>query len=85
MQITSKGQVTIPQEIRKRLGLLPHTEVEFELAGDHARIRKATPTGAGVRGQRAVDALRGTADARMSTDEIMSLTREEDNRHRKNK
>src|ERR1035438_6282165 len=24
-----------------RLGLLPHTQVEFELAGDHARIRKA--------------------------------------------
>jgi AbrB family looped-hinge helix DNA binding protein len=41
MQITSKGQVTIPQEIRNRLGLLPHTKVEFELAGDHARIRKA--------------------------------------------
>jgi AbrB family looped-hinge helix DNA binding protein len=41
MQITSKGQVTIPQEIRNRLGLLPNTEVEFELAGDHARIRKA--------------------------------------------
>ena len=41
MQVTSKGQVTIPQEIRNRLGLLPNTEVEFELAGDHARIRKA--------------------------------------------
>ena len=36
MQITSKGQVTIPQAVRNRLGLLPHTEVEFELAGDHA-------------------------------------------------
>src|SRR5579859_8167547 len=33
-QITTKGQVTIPQEIRERLGLLPHTKVEFELAGD---------------------------------------------------
>jgi len=44
MQITTKGQVTIPQEIRKRLGLLPHTKVEFELAGDHARIRKAKAT-----------------------------------------
>jgi AbrB family looped-hinge helix DNA binding protein len=41
MQVTTKGQVTIPQEIRNRLGLLPNTEVEFELAGDHARIRKA--------------------------------------------
>jgi AbrB family looped-hinge helix DNA binding protein len=78
MQITSKGQVTIPQEIRLRLGLLPHTEVEFEIAGDHARIRK-TPARAkaGVRGQRAVQALRGTADSRMSTDEIMALTRVE--------
>lgn len=41
MRITTKGQVTIPQEIRERLGLLPHTEVEFSLAGDHAQIRKA--------------------------------------------
>jgi len=41
VRITSKGQVTIPQEIRTRLGLLPHTRVEFELAGDPARIRKA--------------------------------------------
>jgi len=74
MQITSKGQVTIPQEIRMRLGLLPHTKVEFELAGDHARIRKAAE---GARGRLAVEALRGTADVRMSTDEIMALTRAE--------
>ena len=31
MRLTSKGQVTIPQEIRETLGLLPHTEVEFEI------------------------------------------------------
>jgi AbrB family looped-hinge helix DNA binding protein len=48
MQIASKGQVAIPREIRNQLGLLPHTKVEFELAGDHAR---------------------------MSTDEILALTR----------
>jgi AbrB family looped-hinge helix DNA binding protein len=76
MQITSKGQVTIPQEVRNRLGLLPHTEVEFEVSGDHARIRKARgPEGAGVRGQKALRALRGSADTRMSTEEIMALTR----------
>ncbi len=76
MQITSKGQVTIPQDVRNRLGLLPHTEVEFEVAGDHARIRKATrASGAGLRGNRVLGALRGTADTRMSTDEIMALTR----------
>src|ERR1700680_1486943 len=76
VQITSKGQVTIPQEIRNRLGLLPHTKVEFELAGDHARIRKARrPRGESVRGSLALEALRGTADIRMSTDEILALTR----------
>ncbi|HZD50799.1 MAG TPA: AbrB/MazE/SpoVT family DNA-binding domain-containing protein [Silvibacterium sp.] len=86
MQITSKGQVTIPQEIRNRLGLLPHTEVEFELADDHARIRKAAPvTGVGPRGRRAVEVLRGTADLRMSTDELMELLRGEDRSRRKRK
>ena len=31
MRITSKGQVTIPIEIRERAGLLPQTEVEFDV------------------------------------------------------
>ena len=76
MQITSKGQVTIPQEVRIRLGLLPHTAVEFELAGDHARIRKARPSsGPGMRGRNVLAALGGAADTRMSTDAIMALTR----------
>ena len=75
MQITSKGQVTIPQEVRIRLGLLPHTEVEFEIAEDHARIRKASQGRTGARGLNTLRALRGTADTRMSTDEIMALTR----------
>ncbi|MGA3080493.1 MAG: AbrB/MazE/SpoVT family DNA-binding domain-containing protein [Terracidiphilus sp.] len=76
MQITSKGQVTIPQQVRLRLGLLPHTEVEFELADDHARIRKARPSGgASARAQAALHVLRGSASSRLSTDEIMGLTR----------
>jgi len=78
VQVTSKGQVTIPQEIRNRLGLLPHTRVEFELAGDHARIRKARRLpGESLRGRMALEVLRGTADTRMSTDEILALTRGE--------
>ena len=74
VQVTSKGQVTIPKEIRDRLGLLPHTKVAFELAGDHARIRKAE-AGDSTRGRMALDALCGTADVRMKTDDIMALTR----------
>jgi hypothetical protein len=32
VRITSKGQVTIPQEIREKAGLLPHTEVDQLMA-----------------------------------------------------
>jgi AbrB family looped-hinge helix DNA binding protein len=81
MQITSKGQVTIPQEVRNRLGLLPHTKVEFELAGDHARIRKARlQPGEDTRGRLVLEVLHGSADTRMSTDEILALTRSESRR-----
>jgi AbrB family looped-hinge helix DNA binding protein len=38
MRITSKGQVTIPQDIRERIGLLPDTEVEFEVVGNAVKI-----------------------------------------------
>ena len=75
MQITSKGQVTIPIAIRRRLGLLPHTEVVFELDGDSVRLRKAG-TASGGRGERLVRGIRGRATVAMSTDEIMALTRE---------
>lgn len=73
MRMTSKGQVTIPQDIRDRLGLLPYCEVEFELDGDSVRVRKARRTRA--RGSRVVDRARGTATARLSTDAILALTR----------
>jgi AbrB family looped-hinge helix DNA binding protein len=75
VRITSKGQVTIPVEIREKTGLLPETEVEFELDGKGVRIRRArTPRRAG-RGAAAVGRLRGKATVKMSTDEIMALTR----------
>ena|ERR1017187_3025877 len=77
-QITSKGQVTIPLAVRNRLGLLPLTKVEFELAGDQVHIRKAWhPPGESARGRLALVALRGTADTHMSTNEILALTRGE--------
>ena len=73
MRLTSKGQVTIPQEIRDRLGLLPHTEVEFEIDGDAVRIRPARRSTS--RGDALIARMRGTATGRLSTDQIMALTR----------
>ena len=75
MRITSKGQVTIPQAVREKLGLLPDTEVEFRVEGNVAILRKAE--GASRRGQRLVDVMRGRATVKMSTDEIMAMTRGE--------
>jgi AbrB family looped-hinge helix DNA binding protein len=73
MRITAKGQVTIPQEIRHRLGLLPETEVAFEVVGNTVRIRKIG--GGSRRGRGVVDRLRGRATTRMTTDQILALTR----------
>ena len=76
MRITSKGQVTIPIEIRERAGLLPHTEVRFEVEGNAVRIlREEKPGG---RGQKLLERMQGRATSRMSTEEIMALTRRED-------
>ena len=75
MRITSKGQVTIPQAIREKAGLMPGAEVEFTLDGGAVRIARARPAKGPTRGERIVAALRGAGDVRMSTDEIMALTR----------
>lgn len=74
MRITSKGQVTIPVEIRERLGLLPDSEVEFEVVGNAVHIRKARRAHRG-RGTSLVASLRGRGGVRMTTDEILALTR----------
>lgn len=77
MRITSKGQVTIPADIRERAGLLPHTEVRFEFDGTSVRIVRIEEQSDRSRGRRLVERLRGTATVRMTTDEIMALTRDE--------
>jgi AbrB family looped-hinge helix DNA binding protein len=41
--ITSKGQVTIPQEVRRRLGIRAGSRVEFMVVADHVEMRVVTP------------------------------------------
>lgn len=77
MRITSKGQVTIPQEIREKAGLLPGTEVEFEFEGDSVRIRRSQAPITPGRGAQIVARLRSAGKLSMSTDEIMALMRGE--------
>lgn len=73
MRITTKGQVTIPQRLRLKFGLLPHTDVRFEEADGGVIVRP-------VQGKRALVAerlrgARGVAGGNLTTDDVMRLTR----------
>jgi antitoxin PrlF len=76
--LTSKGQVTIPKRIRDELHLLPGAAVEFSVnAGGELVLQPARRTRkAGARKDR-FEAVRGRADIRWRTDELMKLLREE--------
>lgn len=77
MRITSKGQVTIPIALRERAGLMPNTEVDFDFDGQYVRIRRARRKKGLSRGEELVARMRGRGDVKMTTDEIMALTRGE--------
>ena len=72
MRVTSRGRVTIPKPIRDKLGIHPGTEVDFEIDGQAVRIVKAAESARG----HALERLRGGGHGRMSTDEIVALTRD---------
>jgi len=78
MRMTVKGQVTIPIEMREKLGLHPNSEVEFALVGDSVRIRKARGKGRKTRGERLLELMRQAPRPGMTTDELMAMTRGED-------
>jgi len=70
--VTSKGQVTVPKAVRERLGIVPGSKVAFELAEDGRVVLVKVD---GERPKSRFERLRGCADAGMTTDEIMALTR----------
>jgi AbrB family looped-hinge helix DNA binding protein len=75
MRITSKGQVTIPLPIREKLGLLPNTEVDFEIDRDGVRMTRAKAPRRADRGRALIEHMRGRGTSRLTTDDIMKLTR----------
>jgi AbrB family looped-hinge helix DNA binding protein len=40
--VTEKGQITIPQEVRRIMGLHPRDKVSFEVEGTEVKIRRAS-------------------------------------------
>jgi AbrB family looped-hinge helix DNA binding protein len=79
MTVTVKGQITIPQALRERFGLLPGTEVEF-VAGENGlqviprKRRRRTATTFDVW----LNKVAGSATTKRTTDQIMATTRGED-------
>ena len=72
MRVTTKGQVTIPRNIREILGITPETEIDFiEDNGKFYIVKIGEPK---IKGN--FKNLRGIATVKMSTDEIMNLTRD---------
>lgn len=82
MRISSKGQVTVPKELRERAGIRPGEEVSFGFENGRITLGPA-PAGqrpGPTRGERMVAALRGSATANLGvpTDELMKLLRGDD-------
>jgi AbrB family looped-hinge helix DNA binding protein len=86
MQITEKGQVTIPKRLREAAGVFPGTEVTFSLEGANIVMRKVRT---GIDDRR--EALRAAAAKvresldvpfrQMGSEEIMMFLRPEDDDH----
>ena len=74
MRVTKKGQVTIPANIRELLGIRAESEVEFKEEKGRVYIRKAPKNSK----PRRIRKFRGIATVKMTTDEIMKLTRGEE-------
>lgn len=79
MTITVKGQITIPQSFREQFGLHPGAEVEFVADAEGLRIlplrrgrRKTSPA------ESWLAKAAGSATTRLSTDQVMAMTRGED-------
>ncbi len=72
MRVTTKGQVTIPQEIREKLGITPAIEIDF--IEEKNRIYLVKREGQTKKTYK-FGKLRGIANVKMTTDEIMALTR----------
>ena len=69
MRITTKGQITIPKNIREILGISSETDIDFkEENGRFYLVKVSKPTGK-------FHKFRGIATTKMSTDQIMGLTR----------
>lgn len=75
MRLNSKGQVTIPADLRARHGLHEGDEVDVVEDGDTLRITRVP--GSASHGERLIRSIRGRASTTMTTDQLLALLRGE--------
>lgn len=71
--VTEKGTTTIPQEIRRALGIAPGTVLEWSVRGDAIEARKKPGVLNEV--QRRIRDRAGSWDAQISGKELLRRTR----------
>ena len=72
-----KGQVTIPKKVRDALRLSPGDSVEFDVNADGQVVVQKTGARGGARRNR-FEAVRGKAEIKWKTDDLMALLRRND-------
>jgi AbrB family looped-hinge helix DNA binding protein len=77
MRITAKGQLTIPQKVRERAGLMPGAEVEVIYENDVVQIRKPSKRAPDAVDKR-IARFAGSGNRRHSTEELMAMLRGDD-------
>ncbi len=70
MRVTQKGQVTIPLEVRRALGIRPGSDVQFQLDRQGARLVVDPDRAAGE-----IARMRGRGDVELTTEQVLALTR----------
>jgi AbrB family looped-hinge helix DNA binding protein len=84
MRVTSKGQVTIPRDLRQLAGIEPNSEVIFSIENGKLVVSPKSDTTATAERARldrltaALDRLEGTGDQNLKADALMALTRDRD-------
>ncbi|MFC3326010.1 AbrB/MazE/SpoVT family DNA-binding domain-containing protein [Mesorhizobium cantuariense] len=82
MRVTSKGQVTIPRDLRETFGIGANSEVIFGIEGGKITITPKHDRGRLADRERldrflaVLDRLEGSGDQAMNADAVMALTRD---------
>lgn len=82
MRVTSKGQVTIPRDLRELIGIEPNSEVVFTVEDGRLMLAPKNGTEA-IREQKRLAGLmetlarlEGTGDPELDADALMHITRD---------